>query len=129
MSQHMSELQTSLGGMPGVRLVTFTVDPDYDTPQVLAAYATRYNADAQRWLFLTGDQSRIRDLSIHGFKLGVADNPSETREPGQDAILHSTSFVLVDAAGRIRGYYNGDDAAARHKLRVDIHRLLRERAS
>jgi protein SCO1/2 len=114
MSRKMAELAPRLP--PGVRRVSFTVDPDYDTPEVLAAYAGRFGAGPD-WLFLTGPRDGIWDLSVTGFKLGVAEAEGLPQEEGP--IVHSTRFVLVDGEARIRGYYDAFDPK-------EVARLLRE---
>ncbi len=104
---------------PRLHFVSFSVDPDRDTPAALAAYAARYRAPPA-WLFLTGSQADLHHLSRDGFKLAVepAGGPgsSEQAEP----ILHSTRFVLVDSQGRIRGYYDGLDPESVRKLETDL---------
>lgn len=102
-----------------LRLVSFSVDPEYDTPSTLAAYSARYDAQPERWSFLTGDREAIRDLAISGFHLGVVDATEEDSEP----ILHSTRFVLIDRQARIRGYYDGLDAHEVERLLADARRL------
>lgn len=87
---------------PDMRLVSFTVDPGYDRPDVLAEYAKAAGADQDHWIFVTGTRDAIWDLSNEGFKL-AAGEPAE----GDGPLFHSTKFVLVDALGRIRGYYDG----------------------
>jgi cytochrome oxidase Cu insertion factor (SCO1/SenC/PrrC family) len=83
-SAEMARLQADLGAQPDVRLVTITVDPAQDTPEVLAEYANRFGADRERWLFLTGQKRSIYDLAEKGFMLSVED-PSEAvpATPGQ----------------------------------------------
>jgi protein SCO1/2 len=103
---------------PHVRFVSFTVDPDHDTPAVLAAYAARYQAPPA-WLFLTGPQATLHHLSRDGFKLAVEPAGGPEKEP----ILHSTRFVLVDGRGRIRGYYDGFDEESVRKLGSDLTAL------
>ena len=120
MSLRMSYLQDSIVADPYladkmVRLVSFSVDPDRDTPEVLAAYATRYEADRDRWWFLTGDMGIIKHVSIDGFHLSRPDEP----------ILHSTLFALVDQKGHVRGYYHSDDTDLIPHLITDITALLR----
>ena len=73
MSSDMRRLQASTAEMPGVKLVSFTVDPAHDTPQVLADYAKHFKAEPGRWFFLTGDQSRLSDLGLNGFHLNTVD--------------------------------------------------------
>ncbi|MBI5396799.1 MAG: SCO family protein [Verrucomicrobia bacterium] len=128
MSQQMAGLQGALAQQPDVTLVTLTVDPERDTPEVLRDYARRYGASETRWLFLTGEKTAVRSLARDGFKLGATDNPPGQRQADEGEILHSTSFALVDRAGRIRGYYDGTGPAAREKLVRDVRALLRERA-
>jgi protein SCO1/2 len=121
MTDCMARLAKDLDlGEPGARLhlVSFTVDPGHDTPAVLAAYAGRYKAPPA-WLFLTGPQEALHHLSRDGFKLAVAPAGGPANEP----ILHSTRFVLVDARGRIRGYYDGFDREAVGKLEGDLRAL------
>ncbi|MCH8052492.1 MAG: SCO family protein [Planctomycetes bacterium] len=113
MSRHMQRLQTDLADLKSLRLVSFSVDPERDTPEVLRTYGERYDADPQRWLFLTGPMDRIYDIAIKGFKITV----EAARENNQ--IIHDTRFILVDAAGMIRGYYDSTSAEALERLRRD----------
>ena len=124
MSRRMSELQAQLGSREGLMLVSFSVDPQRDTPAVLTEYARQYGADRQRWLFVTGDKAQIRRLARDGFHLAAEDGTPEDDEP----ILHSTHLVLVDRHGRIRGYYDGMDAAALGRLLHDARVLGKESA-
>src|SRR5437868_1542062 len=119
-SSRMSELQRPLE-KTDVHLVSFTVDPDKDTPEVLRSYAQKLRAQPGRWDFLTGNRSAIYDLSQKGFKLGVADGSGEMGMP-----VHSTRMVLVDREGQIRGYYDGMQADTVTKLLADTNHLLRE---
>ncbi len=117
----MRSLQESLEGRDGVSLVTFTVDPTYDTPEVLQKYAKRYHADPARWLFLTGtDEGAIQSMIQKGFLQTVI--PASHEGP----IIHSTYLVLVDRAGQIRGFYEGLDPATKPRLLGDIDTLLDE---
>jgi protein SCO1 len=92
-----------------VRLVSVSVDPEFDTPERLADYAQRFDASADRWWFLTGETSAIRRFVRDGFHLAVAEAPAGDAHGGP--ITHSTRVALVDGAGRIRRYYHGEDAA------------------
>jgi protein SCO1/2 len=101
-------------------LVSFTVDPGHDTPEVLRRYAERAGA-GPGWLFATGERDALYRLAIHGFKLGVEEVPPEDQGAGGDGpFLHSSHFVLVDALGRIRGYYDSTDDEALRRLRRDV---------
>ena len=104
-----------------VHLVSFTVDPQTDTPEVLRDYSERLHARPGRWDFLTGPVSVIYDLTRNGFKLAVSDGAGEEGVP-----VHSTRAVLVDRRGTIRGYYDVTAADAVTKLLADTSHLLRE---
>jgi len=119
-SSRMSEMQKPLE-KTDVHLVSFTVDPAKDTPQVLRGYAEKLQAELGRWDFLTGSQSTIYNLSRNGFKLAVSDGSDEKGIP-----VHSTRMILVDRHGDIRGYYDAVEADAVTKLVADTTHLLRE---
>jgi len=123
MSARMGRLDRSLPRNLDVLLVSISVDPAYDTPEVLERYAKKFQAP-ERWLFLTGEREDVRRLSIEGFKLGLdMDPPPGTAGP--EPILHSTRFVLLDGEGQIRGYYEAFDEASTEKLRTDLLRLAK----
>src|SRR5213080_2628311 len=96
-SSRMSELQNPLE-KTDVHLVSFSVDPEKDRPEVLRSYAERLRAEPGRWDFLTGPKSAIYRLSHDGFKLAVSDGSDAQGIP-----VHSTRMVLVDRHGQIRG--------------------------
>lgn len=108
-----------LGAREDVRLVSFTVDPERDTPEVLARYARMAGAQADRWLFLTGAKEALHGLARSGFHLGVEDQAGNEAEP----ILHSTRLILIDRAGTIRGYYDAADRGSLDRLASDLRRL------
>lgn len=118
MTEKMKKLQDALPAQ--IKLVSFSVDPDNDTPAVLAEYAKRYNADPDRWLFLTGNKDSLYKLSKEGFKLAL-DDTSGTKE---DPITHSSRFVLVDKKGQIRGYYSMFDDGEFEHIVADAKSLL-----
>ncbi len=120
MSEQMRRLDQELGEGSPVRLASFTVDPEHDTPKVLGAYARRLEA-SERWFFLTGDKQELYELSLHGFKLAVGPADDQT---AIDPIIHSTRLVLVDGKGRIRGYYDAFDPAELERLRRELATLL-----
>lgn len=96
MGSQMRQVQKALAGVADVRLVSFTVDPARDTPEVLAAYARRFQADPGRWFFLTGPKELLNDLSFRVFRLASITTQLD----------HSTRFTLVDRKGQIRKYYD-----------------------
>lgn len=97
-----------------LRLVTFTVDPENDTPEVLAAYARANRVSSHRWTFLTGPLDDIEATVVKGFKMAMG---KEEQAPGLFGIFHGERLVLVDQAGAIRGYYDADDAGVTQILR------------
>src|SRR3954470_18405183 len=119
-SDRMSELQKPLE-KSDVHLISFSVDPEKDTPAVLRSYAEKLQAQSGRWDFLTGPKSAIYKLSHDGFKLGVSDGSD-----GQGLPVHSTRMILVDRHGQIRGYYDATEPDAITKLVADTNHLLRE---
>src|SRR6267143_154810 len=108
-------------GKTDVHLVSFSVDPAKDTPQVLRGYAEKLQAEPGRWDFLTGPQSTIYNLSRNGFKLAISDGSDDKGIP-----VHSTRMILVDRRGAIRGYYDAAGVDAVTKLVADTTHLLRE---
>jgi protein SCO1/2 len=116
-SSRMSELQKPFE-KTDVHLVSFTVDPAKDTPEVLRTYAERLQAEPGRWDFLTGAQSTIYNLSRNGFKLAVGEE--------KGVPIHSTRMILVDRYGAIRGYYDAVEPDAVTNLVADTTHLLRE---
>ena len=110
----MAKIQDKVAHDPRVQLVTFTVDPQNDTPGVLAAYADKFGADPYRWWFLTGPEKPLYDLIQNGFFQAVQDNRGQPPQEGQFTVTHSTSLVLVDPNGDMRGSYDGvnDDGRA-----------------
>lgn len=104
-----------------IRLVSITVDPENDDPEVLSGYAEDYNA-GDSWLFLTAPDSVVQTLAIDVFNLAIAEG-TDPDEP----IIHSSRFVLVDAEGRIRGYFEGTTEEGVEQLMKGVRRLEDER--
>jgi protein SCO1/2 len=119
-STRMADLNSKLNKIrDGVELVSFTVDPEYDTPAVLANYGELLGANPVNWKFLTGPTTAINDFVVKGLLQPLSKEPDGTP-------AHSQRFVLVDGEGWIRGFQNGDDPEVVQKLMVDIGELLRE---
>ncbi len=119
MSKQMASLHRSYKLEDNVRLVSISVNPEYDSPPVMAEYAARYGADTDYWYFLTGLRENIHALAVKGFKIGSIEEP----------VFHSTKFVLIDRQARIRGYYEGTDKNEVEILSQDVASLLREQSS
>lgn len=108
---------------PGTRLVSITVDPEHDTPEVLKRYAADFRA-GRDWWFLTGPRSDLYRLAVDGFKLEAMEVPAgQQREGGDGPFLHSAKLVLVDARGRVRGYYDSSEEAGLARLTADLRAL------
>jgi cytochrome oxidase Cu insertion factor (SCO1/SenC/PrrC family) len=112
-----AQMQRLSRTLESVRFVSFSVDPGYDRPEVLAEYANRYGADATRWLFLTGDKETLNRLAV-AFHMNKIDEPA----------FHSNYFAAVDREGRIRGFYDANDAQSVRNLIRDVKTLIRGRA-
>ncbi|MBL0059626.1 MAG: SCO family protein [Elusimicrobia bacterium] len=121
LSQQMARLQTRFAKAPNFRLVSFSVDPVFDTPAVLRTYAERFRADPERWFFLTGDAAAVHDIVVQGFRVAVE---GAERPKSSDPLLHSVRLVLVDREGRLRGGYDGTKSKDMKRLDRDIRVLL-----
>ena len=118
----MARVAGELEGFPSIQFVSFSVDPERDTPARLTEYAAEYKADPERWHFLTGDKSRLYALAIQHFHLAAGAMLAPPPDPAH-TILHSTKFVLIDAQSGIRGYYDSYDPNQVQKLIRDARRL------
>jgi protein SCO1/2 len=116
MSSQMHKVQTATASDPQIRLLSFTVDPARDSPAVMAAFASRYQANPARWSFLTGEPKTLQILSRDTFKLSDVDG----------SLNHSTRFVLVDKRGRVRGIYGTQDDDPVGKVVADARQLQKE---
>ena len=104
-SETMGRLQASLAQEPDFLLVTISVDPDHDSPEVQDRYAEQMGADAERWLFLTGKKDDVYRLIRDGFRLTVFENEGPDRKPGFE-VEHTPKVAVVDRRGHVRGYFD-----------------------
>jgi cytochrome oxidase Cu insertion factor (SCO1/SenC/PrrC family) len=118
----MAQLQEQWKDRAGLKLVSFSVDPEKDTTEVLSRYADRYKADAERWLFLTGAKEEISLLVQEGFRLSAVALSSDGNK--DSVIMHSPRFVLIDKQAQIRGYYDSRDPQALQRLKNDLATLI-----
>jgi protein SCO1/2 len=120
MTMRMAGLQKALA-RPDVHFVSFSVDPDRDTPAALKAYAKTYDADPARWHFLTGEKAALfqaaRDMKLTAEPAGVLG----------PEIAHAEKFLLVDRAGRVRGAYDSTDDQDIKRLAADAAALAGEK--
>jgi protein SCO1 len=119
----MAKLQDEWKDKSGLKLVSFSVDPEKDTTKVLSSYADRYKADSQRWLFLTGAKEEILRLVQEGFRLSAM--PVASNGDTGSKILHSSRFVLIDKQAQIRGYYDSRDPQAIERLKANVATLTK----
>jgi protein SCO1/2 len=120
----LTSLMIRLGAdAPGVRRVSVSVDPEHDTPQVLADYAAAHGVDDPSWLFLTGGRGDVEALVVEGFKLPIVRQPPPELADPAEPILHSNRFVLVDGGGAIRGYYEATEREEYARLLADLASL------
>ena len=109
------------------RLVTITVDPKHDTPEVLSQYAELMGADPEKWLFLTGDQQEIFHLIEKSFLMPVEENVGPARKPGFE-VIHTTNVMLVGPDGRVLQKFNAVNDAEMAELRREVRKLVKEEA-
>ena len=112
-------------GIEGIRLVSISVDPEYDTPERLREYGEERGVDPRRWNLLTGEAEAIRRLVVEGFRTPLGEPQTNG---GLMDIAHSGKLVLVDGGGAIRGYYDSDPTGldeifhrSRHVLPESTH--------
>lgn len=139
-SLQFAQIQKDFPAARDLRLVSITVDPHHDTPEVLARYAARYNA-GDRWWFLTGGQRDIYCLARDGFHLSVVDSsaaqppacgstfrfgpePAWASHGSKGLIMHSARLVLTDRRAEIRAYHLATDDGVVEKLKANLRRLL-----
>ena len=116
MTERLVGVQRALGDRAD--LVSVSVDPAYDTPERLTAFARDHGASSPRWHFLTGDSRQIQDTVLRGFQIAFSRDSDDIT-----SMTHGVHVVLVDARGRIRGYYDSNDPDAMERLVADARRL------
>ena len=120
MTRKMDQLEKSIEG-GDVRFVSFTVDPQRDTPEALRIYMARNGLNENRWLMATGEAQAIADTAA-GMKVGV------TPGTGEEPIWHAEYFLLIDAEGWVRGFYHLNDPEKMKQLPDDLRRLAGARS-
>ncbi len=120
MTSRMAELQAAVEKAGGnVHLVSVSVDPEHDTPEVLTKYGERFGANPQWWTFLTGPRAQIDEFVTKGMLLPLARD-------GEGVPTHSQKFLVIDEEGRIRSFHELDDGELIPKVLMDIGALIRE---
>ncbi len=121
MSLQMARVQQEFMDDPEVLLLSHSVTPETDTPEVLAEYGELHNADPARWRFLTGDRKQIYELARRSYFAAMDEG-----DGGPDDFVHTENFVLVDTQRRLRGFYDGTDEKDVDRLINDLGKLLKE---
>ena len=107
LSGRFAELQRNFADEPDVAFVSFSVDPQTDTPERLGQFAQRWHADPERWLFLTGDSAELDALIKNTFLLPVTRDPIEAGKLLSEKLIHTNRFAIVDRTGTVRAYVDG----------------------
>ncbi len=116
--EKLKRVQNKLRFKDKFRLVSFSIDPERDTPESLSEFAKKFNADPYKWLFVTGSKREIESIVRDGFHLMSGKE--------ENSLTHSFKLVLIDGWGRIRGYYDGLDDSAVTQLIKDARGLIRQ---
>jgi protein SCO1/2 len=104
-----------------VRIISHSIDPDFDTPNVLKDYASRLQVKAPKWNLLTGDKAAIYQLGQKSYMVSAQEDPNEA-----GGFVHSGAFILVDKNRHVRGIYDGTVEAEVNHLLEDMEILLKE---
>jgi protein SCO1/2 len=126
MVTQLKKVQKAIAGRADTVLVSFSVTPQHDTPQTLAAFADERDIAASQWKLVTGDAGQIYDLARASYF--ADDGRLERGKPAVEQFLHTEKALLVDRDGRLRGVYNATLPHEIDKLLVDLDLILREDA-
>ncbi|MFI5204375.1 MAG: SCO family protein [Flavobacteriales bacterium] len=122
MTSHMKKVAKHIANMDDVHILSFSVDPEHDTPSVLKQYGEVNGVDFKKWTFLTGEEEYIHELGGEAYLLNMMRDSSQ-----QGGFLHSEFFVLVDKNGRVRGMYDGTNNDEVDRLLKEIDVLRKEK--
>jgi protein SCO1/2 len=117
LNQKVAKLQDAWKDVPEIKLASFSVDPDFDTPEILKEYSHRFHSNPEKWWFLTGKKDTIKNVARQVFKVAVDEEPS----------LHSLRLVLLNPQGHVVGYYDSekeDEIEQLIQLGLDLHKGL-----
>lgn len=122
MTGHMKNVQEYFKNTPDVKILSHSIDPEYDTPEVLLKYALDKGADTSMWTFVTGDRDSIYTICEKGYMAFAKED-----KKAEGGYIHSGFFVLIDRKGHIRGAYDGTDEGKVEDMIADIELLLNEK--
>ena len=120
----VNEIREEFAGSPALMVASLTMDPAYDTPEILAKFAKTFGYEADNWWFLTGDEKELPEFMEKQFQFAQQDMPQAQRQVPSDLYEHDSNVALLDHNLRIRGWYSAVDEAAMERLRMDIKMAL-----
>jgi protein SCO1 len=121
MKTQMLRVYNATAEMPDVKILSHTIDPEYDTVALLHDFANRLGAESNRWHFVTGVKDSIYKIAQTSYFATAMEDKSEP-----DGFIHSGAFLLLDKQQRIRGKYDGTKEEDVNRLIIDIKRLRRD---
>lgn len=119
MSSQLTRVQNEFENNTMVKILSFSCDPERDTPSLLKSYAAIYGADENQWRFVTGEKKPLYAFARKGLNIVATDGDGSS-----DDFIHSQSLVLIDQEGFVRGYYDGMEPSAVDQLILDIKKLM-----
>ena len=132
MNENMVKIQREFGAYANFGIISLSINPKYDTPEILKQYAKDHGATMENWNFLTGNQEAIYELANKGFTLYAGENSD-----AEGGFEHSGMFALVDKEGNIRSrldengnpiaFYDGLESKGIQQIKEDIAILLKEK--
>lgn len=123
MKTQLLRVYDSIQNEPDILILSHTIDPEYDTVELLHDFAKRLGVKTEKWHFVTGEKDSIYNLAQTSYFATAMEDKSEP-----DGFIHSGAFLLIDKQGRIRGKYDGTIEDDVNRLLVDLKRLKREYA-
>lgn len=121
MSQNLVRVQEHFKNTQDVKILSHTVDPNNDTPEVLMEYAKLHGANPQQWKFVTGDKKELYKQAREGYFITALDGDGSELD-----FIHSEKFVLIDKNKNIRGFFRGTQNEDIEKLIMSIEKLRKE---
>ena len=125
MNRQMQRIQSAYEKDKRLKLLSFTVDPDNDTPEKLKKYAQDHHYIKGKWHFLTGKKEDLYRLARKSYFVLKPSEAQNLGDAGSD-FIHTNNFVLIDQKQRIRGYYDGTNPKEVSQLIHDIGLVLEE---
>lgn len=121
MKKNMLTVYKEFKDNPDVKILSHTIDPEHDNPDVLKQYAADLGVTGTMWQFVTGDREKIYDIGQKHYMVSAMEDSSQA-----GGYIHSGAFVLIDKDRHIRGMYDGTTEAGTAKLKEDLKILLKE---